>query len=175
MNIETFKRPIDRLLAGFTITVMALLVVCVVWQVFSRYVLQKPSTMTDEIARFSMIWVGLLGAAYAVGQRRHLSIDLFTANLKGARRVMNLLFVDACVLLFSASAMVWGGLTLVTKVYSTGQLSPAMQMPMAYVYVVLPLSGLIICYYSVLFVLQTVSEQLLTRSHSAAVIAKEGR
>lgn len=175
MNIETFKRPIDRLLAGFTITVMALLVVCVVWQVFSRYVLQKPSTMTDEIARFSMIWVGLLGAAYAVGQRRHLSIDLFTANLKGMGRVGNLLFIDGCVLLFSACAMVWGGLTLVTKVYESGQLSPALQMPMAYVYVVLPLSGVIICYYSVLFVLQTLSEQWLSRACVATAIAEEGR
>ncbi len=160
MRLEKFKRPIDRLLAGFTVTVMSLLVVCVVWQVFSRYVLSQPSTMTDEIARFSMIWVGLLGAAYATGKRRHLSIDLFVSNLKGTPKLINQLFVDLCVLLFAGSAMVWGGLTLVAKVYSTGQVSPAMQLPMAYVYVVLPLSGLIICYYCVLYILETLLDSI---------------
>ncbi|MBS4719064.1 TRAP transporter small permease [Aeromonas caviae] len=160
MRLEKFKQPIDRLLAGFTVAVMAMLVVCVVWQVFSRYVLAQPSTMTDEIARFSMIWVGLLGAAYATGKRRHLSIDLFVSDLKGGRKLANQLFVDLCVLLFSSGAMVWGGLTLVTKVYSTGQVSPAMQLPMAYVYAVLPLSGLIISYYCVLFMLETLLDSL---------------
>lgn len=160
MRLEKFKRPVDKLLAGFTVTVMAMLVVCVVWQVFSRYVLSQPSTMTDEVARFSMIWVGLLGAAYATGKRRHLSIDLFVSNLQGAPKLVNQLFVDLCVLLFAGSAMVWGGLTLVTKVYSTGQVSPAMQLPMAYVYVVLPLSGLIISYYCVLYILETLLDSL---------------
>ncbi|WP_421281648.1 TRAP transporter small permease [Aeromonas taiwanensis] len=160
MRLEKFKQPIDRLLAGITVAVMGMLVVCVVWQVFSRYVLAQPSTMTDEIARFSMIWVGLLGAAYATGKRRHLSIDLFVSNLKGGRKLANQLFVDLCVLLFASGAMVWGGLTLVAKVYSTGQVSPAMQLPMAYVYVVLPLSGFIISYYCVLFILETLLDSL---------------
>ena len=100
MRLEKFKQPIDRLLAGFTVAVMAMLVVCVVWQVFSRYVLAQPSTMTDEIARFSMIWVGLLGAAYATGKRRHLSIDLFVSDLTGGRRLANQLFLDISPLLF---------------------------------------------------------------------------
>jgi len=156
MRLEKYKKPVDRLIAGFSILVMSLLVVCVVWQVFSRYVLNQPSTMTDEIARFSMIWVGLLGAAYTVGAQRHLSIDLFTAHLRRRKKLVNQLFVNGCVLLFAASAMVWGGMTLVEKVYTTGQVSPAMQLPMAYVYAVLPLSGLIMSYYSLLFMLDAV-------------------
>jgi TRAP-type C4-dicarboxylate transport system permease small subunit len=146
---------------------MTLLLICVVWQVFSRYVLARPSTMTDEIARFSMIWVGLLGAAYATGKRRHLSIDLFVSNLKGMPKLLNQLFVDLCVLIFAASAMVWGGLRLVLKVYSTGQVSPAMQLPMAYVYIVLPLSGLIISYYCVLYIIETLLNSRATLSTAA--------
>ena len=63
MQIEKIKKPVDLFISSFSIIVMVLLVICVTWQVFSRYVLQIPSTVTDEIARFSMIWVGLLGAA----------------------------------------------------------------------------------------------------------------
>ena len=155
MRFEYLKRPIDQLLAGFTILVMSMLVGCVVWQVFSRYVLQQPSTSTDELARFSMIWVGLLGAAYALGQKRHLCIDLFTTNLRGRKQFIQRLLADSCILLFAASTMIWGGGVLVLKVWTTGQISPALQMPMAYVYAVLPLSGLLMVYYSLLSLLDT--------------------
>lgn len=81
MLLTKLKKYIDMFISTFSIIVMVLLVICVTWQVFSRYVLQIPSTVTDEVARFSMIWVGLLGAAYTVGLQKHLSIDLFTHNL----------------------------------------------------------------------------------------------
>lgn len=67
MIFNRLKLAVDRVIAAFSVIVMIALVMCVVWQVFSRYVLNQPSTLTDELARFLMIWVGLLGAAYTVG------------------------------------------------------------------------------------------------------------
>ncbi|MEM6161579.1 TRAP transporter small permease [Erwinia sp. P6884] len=160
MKIGKYKNAVDNLLALFCIIVMVMLVICVVWQVFSRYVLQQPSTSTDEIARFSMIWVGLLGAAYATGKRRHLNIDLFTSELTGIRKLFNQLFIDGAIFFFAATVMVWGGMSLLLGVYETGQLSPALQMPMAYVYLVLPLSGVLICWYSLLYMVDTVKSHL---------------
>ena len=63
MIFNRLKLAVDRVIAAFSVAVMLALVVCVVWQVFSRYILNQPSTLTDELARFLMIWVGLLGAA----------------------------------------------------------------------------------------------------------------
>lgn len=158
MRLQKFKTPVDKIIATFSIVVMVGLVFCVVWQVFSRYVLGAPSTMTDEMARFSMIWVGLLGAAYGVGAQSHLSIDLLTMNLTGKKKLINQIFVNMCVMGFAASALIWGGGVLVLKVYATTQLSPAIQLPMAYVYGVLPLSGLVMSYYSLLYILEAVME-----------------
>ena len=158
MRLEKYKKPVDYLIAGFSITVMVVLVICVVWQVFSRYVLNNPSTITDELARFSMIWVGLLGAAYTTGAQRHLSIDLLNGNLSGVRKMISQVVINLCILGFCALAMVWGGSELVEKVYTTGQVSPAMQIPMAYVYAVLPLSGLIMMFYAVIFILEALLE-----------------
>lgn len=77
MIFNRLKLAVDRVIAAFSVAVMLALVVCVVWQVFSRYVLNQPSTLTDELARFLMIWVGLLGAAYTVGAQRHLSLSIY--------------------------------------------------------------------------------------------------
>ena len=98
MLLEKLKKTIDVFISTFAIIVMVLLVSCVTWQVFSRYVLHMPSTMTDEIARFSMIWVGLLGAAYTVGLQKHLSIDLFTHNLSLKNKAMSHIFINICII-----------------------------------------------------------------------------
>ncbi|QBH95571.1 TRAP transporter small permease [Limnobaculum zhutongyuii] len=156
MPIEKLKKPIDWFIATFSVVMMVILVICVVWQVFSRFVLNSPSTMTDEIARFSMIWVGLLGAAYTVGLQKHLSIDLFTLNLTGIKRRISNIIINLCICGFSGGVMIWGGYTLLAKVYESGQVSPAMQVPMAYIYIVLPISGIIMVYYSLLFIIDAI-------------------
>lgn len=86
MILDRIKKIVDRSIASFAVVVMVALVACVVWQVFSRYVLSQPSTLTDELARFLMIWVGLLGAAYTVGAQRHLSIDLLAMSVSARTR-----------------------------------------------------------------------------------------
>lgn len=142
MIFNRLKLAVDRVIAAFSVAVMLALVVCVVWQVFSRYVLNQPSTLTDELARFLMIWVGLLGAAYTVGAQRHLSIDLFALALNKRKQLLLSIVINVLILGFAGSVIVTGGLKLIDKTLATSQVSAAMQIPMGYVYIILPLSGL---------------------------------
>ncbi|WP_106475691.1 TRAP transporter small permease [Phytohalomonas tamaricis] len=151
MNVEKIKKPIDIMIATITVVVMIALVICVVWQVFSRYVLNDPSTVTGELARFLMIWVGLLGAAYTVGLQRHLAIDLLAEMLKGRAKVALNLIINLLITAFAALVIVKGGIDLVDKVLASGQLSPELRIPMGYVYIVIPVSGVVMMFYSALF------------------------
>jgi hypothetical protein len=63
---------------------MAVSVLNVLWQVFTRFVIRHPSSYTEELARYLLVWVGLLGAAYASGHKLHLAIDLFSQKMKPA-------------------------------------------------------------------------------------------
>ncbi len=56
---------------------MAAIVLVVTWQVFSRFIIQSPSSFTEELSRFLLIWIGILGAAYAYKTKAHLGLDLF--------------------------------------------------------------------------------------------------
>lgn len=146
-----FTRGVDLVLRLVITFAFAVLVACVVWQVFSRYVLQSPSTVTDELARFLFIWVALLGGAYTLGQRRHLAIDLLPMMTRGlARRAVNFGII-AAIALFAALIMVYGGLDLVSRTLQTGQVSPALRLPMGLIYIAIPLSGLCILYYCLTF------------------------
>ncbi|REC95202.1 TRAP transporter small permease [Kushneria indalinina] len=151
MPIETFKKPVDAVIASLTVTVMVALVGCVVWQVFSRYVLSAPSTFTDEFARYAMIWVGLLGAAYTVGLQRHLAIDLLTDHMGARGKAAMGVLINAVMMAFALLVITRGGLGLIDKSLASGQLSPAMRLPMGYIYFVLPISGVVMSYYCLLF------------------------
>ncbi|NCB85978.1 MAG: TRAP transporter small permease [Gammaproteobacteria bacterium] len=140
---------VNQILSRLIIVISSLLVICVVWQVLSRYVLASPSTATDELARFLFMWVGLLAAAYGVNVKSHLAIDLLTMNLTGKRKAVSELIIEVAIALFAAVAMVYGGIGLVTKTLETGQISPAMGLEMGYIYLCLPISGVLILFYSI--------------------------
>ncbi|MBS6739019.1 MAG: TRAP transporter small permease [Enterobacteriaceae bacterium] len=152
MIFNRIKLAVDRTIAAFSIMVMSVLVICVVWQVFSRYVLNQPSTSTDELARFLMIWVGLLGAAYTVGTQRHLSIDLLSMALQPRKQALLTIVVNLLIFLFSGGVIVTGGMKLIGKTLATNQVSAAMQIPMGYVYLILPLTGIVMMFYALWFI-----------------------
>ena len=126
------------------------MVINVLWQVFSRYILKSPSSWTDELARFLLIWLGLLGAAYATGKKMHLAIDLLPMSLEGKKADRLNVVIQIIVLLFALFAMVLGGMRLVYITLILEQTSAAMSVPLWIVYLVIPISGILIVYYSIL-------------------------
>ncbi len=158
MIFNRLKLAVDRVIAAFSVIVMIALVVCVVWQVFSRYVLNQPSTLTDELARFLMIWVGLLGAAYTVGAQRHLSIDLLAMSLNKRKQALLNLLINLLIFCFAGSVIVTGGIKLINKTLATAQVSAAMQIPMGYVYIILPLCGGVMMFYALWFIYQSIQQ-----------------
>lgn len=141
---------VNRSLVSLVILLSCALVACVVWQVLSRYLLGDPSTITDELARYLFMWTGLIGAAYTTGQKKHLSINLLTANLTGVRKQASELIIEAATVLFASIIMLYGGGKLFLKVLAMGQVSPALGIPMGYVYLAIPAAGALILFYSIL-------------------------
>ena len=150
MTTGQVRKVVDRTLEWVLITFMSLMVVNVLWQVATRFLLRDPSSFTGEIARYLLVWVGVLGGAYAVGERIHLAIDLLPSRLDGRRRAALELFIEACIFVFAALVLVIGGSGLVWLTLDLGQTSAALQVPLGYVYLVLPLSGLLMMFYSAL-------------------------
>jgi len=145
--MEVAKRRVDRVLGAFLIFIMGASVVNVLWQVFSRFVLGAPSSFTQELARFLLIWIGVLGAGYAVGQHDHLALELLPERLEGRAREWLNIGIQTCIGIFAAAVMVAGGLRLVYIQLSLNQTSASLDIPIGYVYSVLPLSGVVMLFY----------------------------
>jgi TRAP-type C4-dicarboxylate transport system permease small subunit len=145
----SFYRKFDRTLEIILIIIACVLVIDVLWQVFSRYILNSPSSFTDELAGYLLIWVSLLGAAYVVGKKEHLAIDLLLQKSPPARKRVLEIIIRALILAFALTVLVIGGTWLVYTRFYLGVTSAALQLPLGYVYIALPLSGLIIIFYTV--------------------------
>lgn len=145
------KAVIDLTLRWIVIAIFATLVVCVTWQVTSRFILGAPSVVTDEIARFLFMWLALIGGAYTFGLRRHLAIDLLTMNLTGRAKLASEAAILMVVAAFAVIVMVWGGASLVSRTLDSGQVTPALRLSMGWIYGAIPFAGTIIVYYCVLF------------------------
>ncbi|AJQ96042.1 TRAP transporter small permease [Gynuella sunshinyii] len=162
-------RLLNKVLSTFCVSLCSVLVACVVWQVFSRYVLSSPSTYTDEIARFLFIWVGLMGAAYTLGQKKHLAIDLLAQKLENSPSKENVLrlIINLVSLFFVTVIMTYGGGKLVMQVLSTGQVSPALGVEMGWIYSAIPLSGIFMLIYLFQDFIQCLNTLKSPASHSS--------
>lgn len=143
------RKIIDKGLELLLIFLMAFLVIDVLWQVLSRYILVSPSSVTDELAGYLLIWVGLLGAAYVSGKNEHLAIDLLLHYVSPSLRRGVKLFIFITIFMFALTVMVVGGTWLVYTRFHLGVTSASMEINLGYVYLALPLGGLLTAYYAI--------------------------
>lgn len=146
--MERIRSRIQKGLGWVLVTLMALMVADVTWQVASRFIFRSPSSFTEELAGFLLIWIGLLGSAYGFGTRAHLGIDLLVARMEGGWRRGGEILSHSLVLLFALTTMVAGGLWLVLLAFRLDQISAAMGIRMGFVYLALPISGAVIALFS---------------------------
>lgn len=152
--MEKFRKRVDKILEVSMVFITSVLVIDVLWQVFSRYLLSSPSSFTDELAGFLLIWVGVLGAAYVAGKKEHLAIDILLQRSPPARQRKLQYIIHSLVILFALFVMVLGGVILMYTRFVLEVKSAALQLPLGYVYIILPISGLIIIFYELSHILQ---------------------
>ncbi len=140
---------LDRILKNAMILLMAAMVAAVTWQVLSRYLVGSPSNWTEEVARFLLIWIGLLGGAWAYRARMHLGLDLLAQKLDGVGRKRLQTLSDVLVILFALTVLVGGGAMLMQLAYELNQTTAALGIKVSWIYSVIPITGMLMVFYGV--------------------------
>lgn len=142
------KLSITTLLGHFCAALLAIQVIVILWGVLTR-AFGNQAGWTEELARYLLIWISLLGAAYAVANRSHIAISLLPDSLKGhARRRLNRL-IDVLVLVFVVAVLIIGGSYYVWLTFHLGQRAPTLNIPVGIVYLVVPFTGLLIAFFQI--------------------------
>jgi TRAP-type C4-dicarboxylate transport system permease small subunit len=147
--MKQIRIKVNKIIERFLVLILVGMVLNVIWQVFTRFLTSSPSAFTNELARYLMIWLGILGAAYISGKQEHVAIDFFVKKFNNSLRRFIDRFVLLSILSFAFFVMIIGGINLVYITLKLEQYSPSLQIPLALVYSIIPISGLLIIFYKV--------------------------
>ena len=128
--------------------VFAAMVVVGTYQIVTRYFFNSPSTVSEELLTYSFSWMALLSSALVFGKRDHMRMGFIADKLTGVPKKILEIVIELMIMIFSVSVMVWGGYTIMQL--SMTQVTASLGIPMGVVYIVVPLSGVLIAIYSVL-------------------------
>lgn len=117
---------------------MLILLVLIVLQVFSRYILQASLPWTEEVARMVIVWTVMLAAAVATERGEHYVITVLFDRFKGALRQWMLIITSAMALLFLAVLVRSGADYTVANMNTT---YVATQLSRGWVYLALPVGA----------------------------------
>ncbi|ADE53842.1 TRAP transporter small permease [Coraliomargarita akajimensis] len=162
-GLRSARKGLTRFLEWLLIGAVFVLVIDVLWGVFSRYALGDQSGWTEELARMLLIQVALLGSAAAFGERAHLGVDFFTGLLDSNAQRLASTLVYLLIIFFGAGVLVSGGLKLVARTFELQQQLMAIGIPKGYIYLCVPISGIFI----VLVAAEQVLELWLNKEETA--------
>lgn len=148
------RKIIDKIIEVMCTAIMGYMVLAVCWQVITRFVLKNPSTVTEEILRYLLVWTTMVGGAYAYGRRKHLSINMLAKKLPPRAQKLLDILVQAVVIAFCVVVMIVGDLRLVETTFD--QISSALRLPMPYVYASILVGGVLIIFYAIIFILEDI-------------------
>lgn len=123
---------------------IGILVIDVVWGVGTRYLLGEQAKWTEELARFLLIWVSMLGGALAFRRREHLGIDFLVGSMHPDVSDRLRLLKHGVVCFAAISVFLYGGFRIVFDALIAEQTTPALGWKMGYVYSAVPLAGVFI-------------------------------
>ena len=131
----------DKFLSIACAVLLSFMTILVLIQVFSRYVLNSPVAFTEELVRYSLIWTGFIGAAYAFSTREHMSLTLVRDKFTGKAHTALLVAIDGLILLLAIFITI-GGFKL--AVSASREFSALLGIPRSLVYSIAPISGIFI-------------------------------
>ncbi len=139
------RQKLNRFLITFCAALLGLMVVEALWQVITRYVFNSPSVWTDEMLRFQLIWLTMIGAPTAHGLNRVMAVTILTDRFSELKKNTNKIVVETIILIFSIFILIIGGFGVALN--ASTQVSATLGINMFFIYVSVPVSGFLFSYY----------------------------
>lgn len=167
MLIKRIEKIADSIILAIVTAASSAMIAVVFAQVFCRYVLNDPLSWSEECARYCFVYIAFCGGAWAGKEYAHLGVDYLVSKLPARAQDAVELLIDAAVGLFSVLIV---AVALITIPKLSGQLSPAMRIPMYYPYSAIPIGFAFLAFY---YALHFVEHLRKIRYGSDALTAEE--
>lgn len=148
-----FVKYINLIIKTCLVCMMMTIALLTLYQIIMRYGLSKSSSWSEEAIRFTFIWCSFLAVSIGIREKIHIGINVvvqfFSEKVQSAIEIVSYTLIIA----FS-SQLVFYGAKLVSS--TQFQSSPALGIPMSWVYLSVPTMGVLIIFYSSLEILSLI-------------------
>jgi TRAP-type C4-dicarboxylate transport system permease small subunit len=136
--LRRFSSAYYRLLCILLASMLAILIIPVTIQIFSRFTDFIPHYIwTEEMARFLFVWTIMIGSIVAVRESAHFDVDLWP-KMSPQRNALLRLFSRFCILIV-AFVFLWMGVEFTEQaLYRTSELA---DMPLWVIHAAWPVAG----------------------------------
>lgn len=145
--MEKARAFFNSLLEKFSVVLMSVMVLLVMWQVISRYILNNPSSISEVLTRYLFVWLVTVTATYAFGKREHMYISLVKDRMPDKMQHIVNILIEALTLVFAAAVMVAGGCAITSM--QMVQIDSTLHIATGIIYSVIPLCGVLIGFYCI--------------------------
>ena len=150
------KNALTKFLEFVCCLLFAFITVVGTYQIVVRYVFNSPSTVSEELLTYSFTWLALLAAALVFGKKDHMRMSFIADKFKGKKAVFMGIVSELLIMLFAGLVLVYGGASI-TKLTTT-QITASLGVNMSYIYMILPICGVIIVLYSIMNIAEYISK-----------------
>lgn len=151
--MKSLKKFVDKTLAIICIVVFSIMVLATTYQVIVRYAFKNPSAYSETITRYLFIWLILYSAAYVFGKKEHIYIGVLKHKLSDEKQRILSLLTEIIIIIFAALVMIYGGFKVASM--NMLQFDSILNIPTGYFYSCIPISGILIIFYSIYNILYT--------------------
>jgi C4-dicarboxylate transporter, DctQ subunit len=131
------ENSVETVIKWVVVTILALICVNVFVQVILRYIFLYSSRWTLEVSRYMMIWAVLLAAGPALKRGFLVGIDMVVERLPVRARIWIACLLRVVMGVLAGTILVQA-LLLVQSQWEMQQMSPALELPIAYISMALP-------------------------------------
>ena len=146
--MRTLRAFLDRVLGVLAGASFLAMVALTCWQVGTRYILQNPSSWSEELVSYLFAWMSLLGASLVVSERGHMNIPIVVERMGMAGRKCFAIIAEVIACIFAGVILVYGGIQITNL--AMGQMTSSLGVPIGFFSIVLPFSGVINIIYTIL-------------------------
>ncbi len=146
--MKTLRKTLTTLLNALAGLSLLAMVGLTCWQVFTRYILQNPSSWSEELVSYLFAWASLLGASLITGERGHMNIPVLVERFSPAVQKALAIFGELIAFAFSGIILVFGGLQITQL--AMGQMTSSLGVAVGVFYIVMPICGVLNMIYTIL-------------------------
>ena len=141
-----------------SIGVLSLFVMLVVMvlNIFFRYILNKPIFWSDELSNYLFIWMSFLASAYVMGEDGHVRVIAIVSRLPEKFQHIIYIFMNCCMFIVF-SLYIWPSFRMLGILKNSNM----MYVPLKYIYIIMPVSFLLICIHILNNIIQDVYQIII--------------